>query len=398
MVVAAMCCLSCCVYGAATNAAGVFLSAVADEYAVGKGAVSLTLTISSFAMALSGLLVPRLLKEKTLKMVFLISSMFMVASTIGMAVSTSLFLLYFWNGIRGFAAGMLSYVTISIFVNNWFYAKHGLITSITMGFAGISGAVFSPLFTMWITQFGWRTTYIATSFLIALLCLPAIVLPITLRPETSGLQAYGREEKKINSASLEETPSAGMLAFILLCSVAIAGNFVIGLVQHLPSYALSIGAQPEAGALMLSLALIGNIGSKLISGWLADAIGTKNSLLIIAGLLLSAILLLFVTQNKLCLYAGALLIGCGYGIGAVGITLMTKSLFGVEGFLHIYPIVSFLGAISYAVATTIIGYLFDLTGSYQPALEICIILSVIVILCIIFAHPKKKQKNTLANE
>ena len=122
MVVAAMCCLSCCVYGAATNAAGVFLSAVADEYAVGKGAVSLTLTISSFAMALSGLLVPRLLKEKTLKMVFLISSMFMVASTIGMAVSTSLFLLYFWNGIRGFAAGMLSYVTISIFVNNWFYA------------------------------------------------------------------------------------------------------------------------------------------------------------------------------------------------------------------------------------------------------------------------------------
>ena len=83
--------------------------------------------------------------------------------------------------------------------------------------------------------------------------------------------------------------------------------------------------------------------------------------------------------------------GCGYGMGAVGITLMTKSLFGVEGFIRVFPIVSFIGTIAYALATTGIGYLYDLTSSYMLSLEICLILSILVVLAIALAYRIKKQ-------
>jgi Sugar phosphate permease len=390
-VVLAMCGFSCGAYGIVMNAAGVFFTPIAQEFNVGKGAVSMTLTIASISMALSGLLVPKLLKEKSLKVLFIAATALMALSTIAMAMSHSLFLLYIENGIRGFGAGLISYVTISIFVNHWFYAKHGLITSITMGFSGISGAILSPLFTALISSIGWRSTYLVSSVLFIVFILPAVLLPFTIKPENSGLKAYGIELRKESSVLQEQQPQGSAASFILVCAVAVSSNIVIGIVQHLPSFALSIGSTAEAGAFLLSLALIGNIASKLIAGTLADSLGTRNSLLIISGLFLLAVVLLLISKNLILLDLGALLLGCGYGIGAVGTTLMTKSLFGVEGFTHVYPTVAFVSSISYALATTGIGYLFDMTGSYALSIEICLVLCILLIVCILIAYRGRKD-------
>lgn len=389
-VLIAMCGFSCGAYGIVMNAAGVFFTPIAQEFNVGKGAVSMTLTIASISMALGGLLVPKLLKEKSLKILFITACAMMALSTVGMAMSHSLLLLYVANAIRGFGGGLVSFVTMSIFVNHWFYAKHGLATSITMGFSGISGAILSPLFTSLISTIGWRSTYLVSSGLFILFLLPAILLPFTLKPETSGLKAYGIEERKESSVQYDDVQGTPF-SFFLVCAVAVGANVVIGLVQHFPSYALSIGSTAEVGALMLSLALIGNIISKLTAGAMADLLGTRNSLLIISSLFLAAIVILLVSKNVIFLYLGALLTGCGYGIGAVGITLMTKSLFGVEGFTRVYPVVAFVGSISYALATTAIGYLFDLTGSYQISMEICVVLCAAVIACVIIAYRSRKD-------
>jgi MFS family permease len=82
--------------------------------------------------------------------------------------------------------------------------------------------------------------------------------------------------------------------------------------------------------------------------------------------------------------------GCGYGMGAVGISLMTKSLFGVEGFVHVFPVVSFIATIAYAIATAAIGYLYDITGGYQISFAICLVLAVLDIACILIAYRRHK--------
>lgn len=393
LILLTMCGFSCCAYGIAINSAGVFFTPIAEEFSIGKGAVSMTLTISSLTTALSGLILPKLLSQKAMKPIFLTAAVSMILSTIGMGLSTNIYMLYIMNALRGFGAGLISFVTISIFINNWFYAKHGLVTSITMGFSGISGAILSPLFTALISQIGWRSTYYVAALLIALFCLPSLLLPLSLNPKNEGMQAFGKEENQALNGSVgkEDPAPAGTSAFVLLCIVAVSCNMIIGLVQHLPSYALSIQLSAGAGALMLSLALIGNIGSKLVAGFLADSIGTRNSLLIISGLHVLSVILLFMSGSPIFLYLGALLMGCGYGMGAVGTTLMTKSLFGIEGFVHVYPIVSFIGTVAYAAATTVIGYLYDMTSSYMLSLQISLVLSILVVICIVTAYSTKNR-------
>ncbi|NLH63449.1 MAG: MFS transporter [Erysipelotrichaceae bacterium] len=392
-VLIAMCGLSCCAYGIIANSGGVFFTPIAETFGVGKGAVSLTLTISGIATAVGGLLVPKILKESSWRKIILIASVLILISTLAMAYADALWILYLANGIRGFGAGLISYVTISIFINQWFYAKHGFVTSLTMSFSGISGALLSPIFTGLIQSLGWRSTYLISMIFIVLFLLPAIILPFSFHPESLQIKAYGAEIKKGTAVSAEENNDPHLLPFLLLCLVSIASNSYVGIVQHLPSYAIAIGNTAEAGALMLSLALIGNIVSKLLAGTLADIIGTKNALWILSVICLFAILLLFCTQNILFLYLGALLMGCGYGIGAVGITLMTKSLFGLTGFVRIYPIVSFLASISFSAATALIGWLFDLTGSYLISFEIGAVLCALIFLAIALAYQgQKKQK------
>jgi MFS family permease len=392
MILLVMCAFSCCSYGIAVNSAGVFFTPIAEEFNTGKGAVSLTLTLSSLLCALSGLGLPKILNEHSLKAVFGGAAACMVLSTIGMGLSPNIYFLYLMNALRGIGAGFVSYVTITIFVNNWFYAKHGLATSITMGFAGISGAILSPLFTSIIAQMGWRSAYNLSAVLLAVLLVPSIFLPISIKPETCGMHAYGIEQKKtVASADQNESSSApAPFAYLLVCLVAVCSNVIIGLVQHLPSYALSVQLSAGTGAAMLSLALIGNIVSKLAGGALADLIGTRSSLLILACLHALSVVLLFFTGNLFFLYAGALLMGCGYGMGAVGISLMTKSLFGVEGFVHVFPVVSFIATIAYAIATAAIGYLYDITGGYQISFAICLVLAVLDIACILIAYRRHK--------
>lgn len=389
-----MCCFACCSYGIAVNSAGVFFTPIAEEFNIGKGAVSLTLTLSSILCALSGLVLPKILNEKSLKTVFAVAAACMILSTIGMGLSPNIYVLYLMNALRGIGAGLISFVTITIFVNNWFYAKHGLATSITMGFSGISGAVFSPLFTFIIAQVGWRSTYYIAAVLLAVLLAPSMLLPICIKPETCGMHAYGIEEKKTRTLSSEEQeePASSTLSFLLVCLVAICSNVIIGLVQHFPSYALSVQLSAGVGAAMLSLALIGNIVSKLAGGTLADIIGTRNSLLILTFLHALSIVLLLCNSNLFFMYTGALLMGCGYGMGAVGITLMTKSLFGVKGFVHVFPVVSFIAMLAYAIATTGVGYLYDITGGYQISFEISLFLAAVDIACIVIAYCRRTKK------
>lgn len=392
-VLLAMCGLSCCAYGIISNSAGIFFEPIASEFAVGKGAVSMTLTVSGLASAIAGLFVPKFLKEKSWRKTMIVAFILIVLSTVGMAFSNELWLLYVTNGVRGIGAGLISYVTISLFVNQWFYAKHGFVTSLTMCFSGISGAILSPVFTAMIDSFGWRTTYLLSLIFIVLFFLPAILLPYTLYPKNSQMTAYGQEERKEAAIQQEESPAPSVLTFILICIVSLASNCFVGVVQHLPSYAVSLNYPTEAGALMLSLALIGNIGSKLVIGILADRIGTRNAIWTLTILNILSILLLMNTQSVIVLYIGSLLIGCGFGVGAVGITLMTKSLFGIEAFVRVYPFVSFLAAVSFSVATFGIGCLYDWSGNYELTLQIAIGLCVIVFLATLFAYRKQPSKD-----
>lgn len=372
MILIAMCGLAAAVVGVAINTAGVFFAPMAEGLGVGRGSVALSLTIMSITASIAGILAPRILKEGNLKIVIIVSVALLVGTTLALSVCNAIWQVYALSVIRGIGDGLISFVTITMILNYWFLAKHGLITSIVMAFSGVPGVILSPFYTKIIASSGWRTGYVAVAVSILIFCLPAILFPLSIRPEKAGVKPYGYEEfmkakEEGQVLKLEPTRAVFNFAnpkFILAIIVTICTNSVAAMPQHFPGYATSIGFAAEVGALMLSVSMACNIASKLLFGVMSDKYGAYKSVVIMSFVNIAAILILLFFRNSLALYAGAGMYAFTYSISAVGIAIVAGYLFGMDHYSTVYPILSFVGGVSNAVASAMVGSLYDVTGTY----------------------------------
>ena len=150
----------------------VLVYAWSEALNVGRGAVSLSSTLITFSIAITGLFVPKIINENNLKKVVIISSVFSIITPVLLGICNNLILYYLVSLIRGISGGLLSLVLITTLLNNWFIEKNGLVTGITMSFSGLTGALCSPLVNMVINNYGYSYAYFLVGFLTLIFLLP----------------------------------------------------------------------------------------------------------------------------------------------------------------------------------------------------------------------------------
>ena len=89
---------------------------------------------------------------------------------------------------------------VSMMITAWFTKRRGLAMSITLAGIGLGGSILAPLVNQFILNYGWRTAYQYTGFIIILIACPVVFFILRPTPESMGLKAYGEdstiEEKK----------------------------------------------------------------------------------------------------------------------------------------------------------------------------------------------------------
>lgn len=403
MVLIAMCGLAAAVVGVAINTAGVFFAPVAEGLGVGRGSVALSLTIMSITASVAGIIAPKILKEGNLKIIIILSVALLAEATLALSVCNAIWQIYALSVLRGIGDGLISFVTITMILNYWFLAKHGLITSVVMAFSGVPGVILSPVFTKIIASSGWRTGYAVAAAAILICCLPAILFPISIRPEKVGLKPYGYEEfmkakEEGQVLKLEPTRAVfnfGNPKFILAVIVTICTNSVAAMPQHFPGYATSIGFAAEVGAFMLSCSMACNILSKVLFGAMSDRFGAYKSVSIMVIVNVISIVLMLFVQQSWALYAGAGMYATTYAVSAVGIAIVAGYLFGMDHYSTVYPVLSLIGGISNAVASAMVGSLYDVTGTYTVNLWLFLGLQMILLVALTAACSiRKKERHT----
>ncbi|MDO5109047.1 MAG: MFS transporter [Erysipelotrichaceae bacterium] len=359
--------------GLVTNVAGLFFNGIADDFGILKGTVSMTLTICNIVFALGGVAAPKLLSEKSLKPLLIIGTVLIAGGTALLAMAPNIYVMYAINAIRGFAAGILGFVLVTMVVNNWFHANVGLATSIAMSCSGLAGALFSPVISSVIESGGWRTGYLFTAAIMAVLNLPAILFLPSLNPQTKGMVPLGYQpsEKTEKKEAAQETGTASkisMALFIMAAAYAFMGCAATALPQHFPSIAGSYQLAASVGALMLSICMVANSLGKIVLGALADRFGSRTSLLLYCALTMSATAILMLVHTTFGMYIGAALYGLVYALGTVGVVMITKDTFGLANYSRTYPTISLAGTIANAVFSSVIGFMYDLSGNYVPTL------------------------------
>ena len=373
------CCIVAASIGMLTNSAGVFFTPIAEDLGVGKGAVSMSLTLANIAYAFGGLMTVKVIHENNFKkMVFLFGTVYAISTAL-LSIAQSVFLLYVFSLIRGASTGIAGMVLVTILINNHYKEGVGFATSIALGFSGIAGALLSLVFSWMIGIAGWRLTYVVEGILAFLLYLPCIVGPVSLN---NRIKEDAVESKDTTTSTTGVVP---LPIFILVC----AYTFLIASVTALPQHFPSLASTAAVGSLMVSVTMVMNTAGKIILGAISDKIGAEKALegygvLVVIGLLV----LVSFKSHPIFSIVGAVLVGLVYAMAAVGPVLLSQNLFR-ESYNAYYPKVSLVGTISNALFTTAVGFVYDIANSYDPALWLVALFAIIAIGTLVYANKIK---------
>ncbi len=391
MVVIAGCGLIGTTIGLGINVAGLFFSPVASDFGVGRGSVSATLTVYNLVQAFTALIAPKLLRRFSFKQMAVTGTLIQVCMVFLMSMSPNIPVMMLLNGIRGFGAGLIGTVTVTIMINYWFNKNNGLMVSFALGFSGLVAAVLSPILTNIIAASGWRTGYVVVAVLTAIFNLPAVIFPIALKPDYKNMEPYGgRKDMGVSSASPDALAISMSMLLILMvftaCSAATSS-----LPQHFSGIAESYN-MVATGALMVSACMISNTAGKIILGVLIDRFGSRVSVSIYAVIVAIGALLIVVSRNSFILVAAAAMYGMCYSMGTVSTSMLAREMFGPAKYSRVYPRLSMTTTVSNAIFTTVVGLLYDMTGTYTTIILFLACLIMVAFSMIQLAYIKKAKE------
>ena len=397
LLVVLLCGMAASSIGICVNCTGVFYAPVSESLGVLRGSFALHATLSLIATAVTSLFVPRLMRRVSYKLLLIAGVAAATLATAGMAFSNTLWMFYLLGIIRGIGAGLFSNVPMTIILTNWFHQKHGTVTSITLSFSGLAGAVCSPLLTYLIQEIGWRNAYLGMALLLFLFALPSVLYPFTARPEDMGVSPYGESKKMETAKSAAPIPfSYRTVCFLCFCGMSLLHTTIAGIAQHFTGFSASLGMSAEVGALMMSLSMAGNIGTKLFIGFLSDRFGPVKASVFMIGVNAFALSMLWygsVNGSVALLYFASFCYGSVYSVGAVGFSLLCRYLFGTENYPKAYAVSGPLINVGSALSLPLIGYLYDFTGSYINMLWIGLLIHCVDLILLWVALKKRPKRS-----
>lgn len=385
-----LCGLSAASVGICINSQSVFYVAVSNALNVYRGSLSMYQTIVTLTLAVFSLIVPRLLNEKNFKALVNASIVVMVLTIVFMAFAKDLIIFYILSFIRGVALSFTNIVMITIIVNGWFLSKRGLVTSVILSVAGAVGVVMAPMFTFIINNYSYNVAYIVMAIITLFFCLPFMFKKISLKAETLGYEAYG----ELQEVDKDENRKFSylFLSFIAVVILSLLTTSCNGLTANMQGYALSIGKSTYTGSLMVSAVMVANIVSKLLLGTLTDKLGAYKASFIMIVLYTTGITGLCFAESEVSLIIFAFIFGFVYSITSIGVAFITREFFGENNYSKAFPVVSFAGSVGSALAISLIGYVYDFTGTYKTVFYLYVGVGIVSLLLLMFSYKKNKKE------
>jgi MFS family permease len=398
------CCMMAGGLGAVLNTSGVFFVSVCDDLGFSRGELALYLSFYLVSMVIATPVVGHLLPRANLRV--LMTCMFtLVCVAEGLMSTYSHLWQWYASGIVfGLCGSFIFILPTPLMIGNWFKKRTGLILGIAMSFSGIGTAIFSQLFTFFISTWGWRSAYLYVSFIMAVLVLPWTILVFRYRPADMGLLPYGAEEGDVAAlpaetekaadskddkqskgglfkkggkdkeaelrASLPGVPvRAAVMSVPFICIFILSGceEYFGGITNQIPAFANSIGESLAFGATLLSVISMGNIVIKIGVGYLVDKIGVIKTVYVQMTICLIACLVFATTTYQWGLYIAAFFLGVQNSVVTVSEPLLVRYFFGERSYAQVYSYIRVAAGLLGSVGIPIVAFIYDVTSAYTLA-------------------------------
>jgi MFS family permease len=340
-------------------AAVVTLPVIQAEFGIDRSGASVPYTMTMIGFAAGGVLAGRMADRLGIMVPMFLGTILLGVGFIACAYAPN-----YWSfvaaqaGIIGLFGVATTFGPLVADISLWFQKRRGIAVAIVASGNYLAGAIWPPVLTWAIAEWGWRNSYIFIGIVSVALMLPLCLL---LRPRASLVE---RPAPSALSSSNTGTPALQGLLILagLACCVAMSMPQV-----HIIAYCADLGYGTARGAEMLSLLLGFGVISRFASGFIADKIGGVGTLIIGSMLQCIALILYIPFDGLTSLYVVSALFGLSQGGIVPSYALIVRDNFPAREAGFRISLVLTATVLGMALGGWLSGEIYDMTGSYAWA-------------------------------
>jgi MFS family permease len=374
---------------------GVFLIPLTLEFGWERGALAVAASLAGAEMGFLAIVTGKLSDKYGPRLLVTLSGLILGSTFLLMTRVNELWHVYVFWGIGIGLSASCSVVPILATIPRWFTKKRGIAISIPATGFGL-GAVISPLLAqVLISAYGWRQSYLIMAIVAWLIIIPLAQF-LRQSPEHIGLKPYGESEALDDKGTREMAEGFSFVESLKTPTFWIFGGIQFfwfyclqTIVVHITPHAADIGIPEIAAASVLSFMAGSSVVSRFSMGFISDKIGSRRALSLSLILSTLALVWLLFAREIWAFYLFAVVFGLAYGGFIPLLTVVPAELFGVKSLGVILGALMLYSTLGSAGGAPISGYIFDITGSYNTALIITVILcSITAVLGLILLKQK----------
>lgn len=340
----------------------VIMPAVEAEFGTTRAEASLPYTLTMVGFALGNFLLGRAVDRFGVTISLILSALMVVLGLMLAILSQSIAMLSLAQLVIGFASA-IGFGPLIADISHWFVRRRGIAVALVASGNYLSGAIWPMLLAGVLQDSGWRAVYqvMAVATLVG-------VIPLSLALRRQVSQAAHEAAHLASSLNAQSSGLSPRSLQYLLGLAGIGCCVAMSMPQvHIVSFCVDLGFGPAVGAEMLSLMLMGGVGSRIVSGLLADRLGGVRTLLIGSTLQCLALFLYLPAGGMVSLYVVSLVFGLSQGGIVPSYALIVREYMpareagGRVGFVMMATILGM------ALGGWLSGQIYDLSGSYHLA-------------------------------
>ncbi|GFP74432.1 L-lactate MFS transporter [Clostridium fungisolvens] len=335
-----------------------FNQPLVDKFGWHLSNVTITFSITSFALAFSTLAGGKLQEKLGIRKLVSIAGLILGIGLILTSKATSLTMLYITAGIMVGAADGIAYLTSLTNCIKWFPEKKGLISGISVGAYGSGSLIFKYINGSLINSNGVSEAFLYWGII-------SMILVVTGAQLLKDAPILSSTTNNANSNSIKQDFSVkemlktkdSYFLFLIFFTSCMSGLYLIGIVKDIGVQLA--GLTPAAAANAVAMVAIFNTAGRIILGALSDKLGRLNVIIFTLSIITASVFVLsFVHLNFIIFFACVASIAFCFGGNITVFPTIIGDFFGSKNQTKNYGVIyqGFgLGALSGSFIATLAG-------------------------------------------
>jgi MFS family permease len=350
-----------------------FVTPVCEELGFGRGSFTLYYSLIVAAGAVSASFLGTYMNKHGVRGVMLVSAVWCCAGFVGFSFSGSLWMFYILGGAIGLLGSTCLYLAANVIVQQSYSSRQAAtVLGLVMAGSGIGGVIWSNVVPILLETFGWRVSYrfIGLFWLV----LPLAAALILGKQEMSGMIGHAKSVSGGTSKKDALKSLRFYLAVLVMCILSAASCIS----QQLPAILTSLGEESRISFLISVMTAFAAVGT-IAEGLLCSKLGIQKTMVLVLSMYVVGFLLLAFGGNVVIA-----LICLAFGAGSIGtlMPIVVRTIFGGRDYAAIWSIVISCSSVASFVATPVWGMVYDVFGTYTPALFVMPVLLGLAVLAI----------------